>query len=615
MVKKEDAFFCKTAKSLGYVTEQQAQELMAAQDLLESKGEYHEPIQKIAIKKGWLDLKKVRLVMQKMGEKGVYKRVGKYELVSQLGKGGMGTVVKARDTTIDRYVALKILPPNKARDKDLLARFEREAQAIGKLVHPNLMRAYESGEYDGYHFIATEYIDGKSLQKITQEEGKMEPVRAASYILEAAQGLAYLEENNFVHRDIKPDNLIIDNASGALKIIDLGLAKESCDLGLTADGMTVGTPHFISPEMAQGERQFDVRTDIYSLGATFYYILTGKYPFDGDNPNVVMLKHIQEPLVPVVNIDRSIPKGFAHVIGKMMAKKRMDRYQTAKELIKDLEALTVGEEPPMSGMKQGIRRAVTAPKPREEVIETAVVPIPRSRTEILAPRRGNMTIREEKSSGAMVTIIILLSVLIFGGISFVVYLKMHSGKDQESQKTATGYPVNNKETINVDKDNARKKEEQRRLAEEKGRILAEKETRRKVEREAREREEELARKNKEIAEFGKQVNDMILDITSLVESNITILKFTQTVDSLLLKSNRLVLYMERMQEKGIYKYTVTISFIKKAMDDLSSAQSSLHSYIYGEKYMKSLNYLAAQNSVKAAKANIKTAEKHVKKME
>jgi serine/threonine-protein kinase len=296
-------------------------------------------------------------------------KVGDYELIEKLGAGGMGAVYKARRASTGEIVALKILPRSKAQDAEFRSRFEQEARAAFELSHPNIVRALDVGNADGYHYIAMEFVDGRDLYSILEERGKLSPAEALAIAIQIADALDHAHSEHLVHRDIKPDNILIESGTGAAKLTDLGLCIEEASLSakprITRRGLAMGTPFYFSPEQARGEEDIDIRADIYALGATLYEMVTGKPPFEGRSAAEVMLRHIQEEVISPREIDRSIPDGLCAVIEKMMAKDREDRYQNPAELLVDLRLVAEGQPPRNAELRPGlstVRSAGAAPK-------------------------------------------------------------------------------------------------------------------------------------------------------------------------------------------------------------------------------------------------------------
>jgi serine/threonine-protein kinase len=272
---------------------------------------------------------------------------GDFELISKLGQGAMGAVYLARQSSLDRFVAMKILPLDMARDHEFLERFRREARAAARLNHPNIVTAYDVGVAGGYHYIAMEFIEGADLERQLKERSS--GCLSTDELLMIAEQMAHALDCAFqagiVHRDIKPANILQHN-DGTYKLTDLGLAaRNGKDKRLTSTGVAVGTPYYISPEQARGELLVDVRSDIYSLGASLYHLATGRLPFPGGNAIEVMSRHIAEQLVTPIEVNPDIPNPLSRLIEKMMAKRPEDRHQTPEELLEDIQRVRQGEIP------------------------------------------------------------------------------------------------------------------------------------------------------------------------------------------------------------------------------------------------------------------------------
>lgn len=269
---------------------------------------------------------------------GKWKRfnIGKYKVLERLGAGGMGQVFLCEHKLMRRRVAVKVLPTAKASDEASLSRFYREARAVAAVDHPNIVRAYDIDQDDNLHFLVMEYVDGTNLQDLIKKFGPLDVVRACHYVYGAAVGLQHAHEMGLVHRDIKPGNILLDR-SGVIKILDLGLARffHDTDDVLTKkfDESILGTADYLSPEQAEDSHTVDIRTDIYSLGATFYYLLTGSQPFpDGSIPQKLIWHRSREPR-PILSLRPDVPAGVVAIVNKMMAKSPAGRYQTPAEVM------------------------------------------------------------------------------------------------------------------------------------------------------------------------------------------------------------------------------------------------------------------------------------------
>ncbi|MFO0803658.1 MAG: serine/threonine-protein kinase [Gemmataceae bacterium] len=263
--------------------------------------------------------------------------LGPYVVLDLLGRGGMGAVYLAKHTDLHRKVAVKLLVPVRDTDQKLAyERFIREARSAAALDHPNIVRLFDVSRYNDVPFLVMEYVDGETLQQILDRTGPLPPSHAADAIAQAAAGLQHAHERNFVHRDIKPGNLIRDRF-GSVKILDMGLARsfEDPDHKLTEtldSGAVVGTADFISPEQALNAPNIDIRSDIYSLGATFYTLVAGKVPFEG-NTTQKLLNHQMRVAPKLTDADPTVPEKLSAIVAKMMAKKPGDRFQTPAEVI------------------------------------------------------------------------------------------------------------------------------------------------------------------------------------------------------------------------------------------------------------------------------------------
>ncbi|RME81240.1 MAG: serine/threonine protein kinase [Planctomycetota bacterium] len=262
-----------------------------------------------------------------------------YEIECKLGQGAMGVIYKGRHLKLNRVVALKVLLPEFAQDKEFIQRFFREAKAAITLNHPNIIQGYHVGESNGFYYFAMEYVEGGTVKQMIREKGVLEEEEAIKIVIQICRALDHAQEHNIVHRDIKPDNIMVTK-EGLAKLCDLGIAKEiNQDGSLTQTGIALGTPYYISPEQAMGEKKIDIRSDIYSLGATFFHMVTGRVPYEGDTSAVIMTKHISEEPPNPRDINSSISVETSQVIMKMMAKERPYRYQNPLEVIQDLEAI------------------------------------------------------------------------------------------------------------------------------------------------------------------------------------------------------------------------------------------------------------------------------------
>jgi len=274
----------------------------------------------------------------------------KYVIKRKLGQGGMGAVYLAQQTNLGRQVAIKILPQNLAADETLVKRFRLEAQATASLDAPNIVGIFDIGDADGYHYIAMEFVEGQPVDALIKSHGRIGWKQAVDITRQAALGLGVAHAKGVIHRDIKPANLMMSNTR-VIKVMDFGLARlAKTDSHLSQTGQILGTPHFMSPEQARGEAT-DQRTDIYSLGASLYYMVTGSTPFDAPVPTMLLLKVLDEEPAPITEAVPAAPPALQAVIARMMAKDPANRYPDTAALVRDLEGVLAGQ-------------AIAAPPPR-----------------------------------------------------------------------------------------------------------------------------------------------------------------------------------------------------------------------------------------------------------
>jgi eukaryotic-like serine/threonine-protein kinase len=283
------------------------------------------------------------------------RRFGGYEVLEELGSGGMGKVYRAKNVTLERIVALKTLAHQFSTDQVFVQRFLKEARAAARLNHPNIVQIYDFGCEEDVYYLAMEYVDGQSLRTLLKR-GRFSERDAVALIRQAVRALAVAHAEGIVHRDIKPDNLML-TAKGELKLVDLGIAKRvDEDQGLTQTGQAVGTPQYISPEQIRGVKDIDARADVYSLGATFYQLVTGYAPYRATSGALVMAMHLTYPLPDPRTYEPDLSEGVCRVLSKMMTKEREQRYPDVYALDRDLYRLQIGEmpepdEPAVSGIK------------------------------------------------------------------------------------------------------------------------------------------------------------------------------------------------------------------------------------------------------------------------
>jgi len=275
-----------------------------------------------------------------------------YQLISKLGKGAMATVYKSRQNSLDRIVAVKVLPKKLSENPEFVDRFYKEGKAAARLAHNNIVQAIDVGSTpDGFHYFVMEYVEGMTLYDIMQPppvgEGRtFSEAEALDITIQMADALAHAHLRNLIHRDVKPKNILLTK-EGVAKLTDLGLARAMDDKEAAESeaGKAYGTPYYISPEQIRGDVDIDFRADIYSLGATMYHLVTGKPPFDGETPSAVMHKHLKQPLTPADHVNTALSAGVGEIIDVAMSKIRDERYQSTEDLLEDLQAVARGEPP------------------------------------------------------------------------------------------------------------------------------------------------------------------------------------------------------------------------------------------------------------------------------
>jgi len=298
---------------------------------------------------------------------GETKVIGDYELISKVGKGGMGSVFRARRISTGETVAFKALPPSFAKNENLVARFKREVRILLGLAHENIIQGFDSGSIGNLHYLAMEFVDGRPVSDEIRRKKRLSRERVIAIMTAVARALAYAHSEGLIHRDVKPDNILI-RSDGVVKLCDLGLAREQADTGFTMVGAKLGTPKYMSPEQVEGSKSIDGRADVYSLGATAYHLLTGEVPHSAPTGTMIMRAQMFGTIQPIKQVLPGADPVFAAVIEHCLAKDPDDRYQTMDELVSDLERVAAGKAPRLRSAKTGgsksPARAVSADKSR-----------------------------------------------------------------------------------------------------------------------------------------------------------------------------------------------------------------------------------------------------------
>jgi len=362
-----DYEFARLAVELTLLTRDQADALLADLRAAESLGA-GDSLPQMAVNRGLISAADCRALSDRVGRAlGQRAEIAGFELLEKIGQGGMGTVYRARQLSMGRVIALKVLSRRLARNETYVRRFFREARAAAKLNHPNIVQGIDVGKSGGYYYFAMEYINGETVAEKIAREGPLPEAEALAVCAQVAHALEHAHSRaNIIHRDVKPQNILID-PSGTAKLADLGLAREAIrgDAAVTFSGVTLGTPDYISPEQIRGEVDLDGRCDVYSLGATLFHMVTGKPPFTGQTANVTMAKHLTDMVPDPSGIRPGISPGTTAIIRRAMQKDKESRYQTAEEMARAIEAqlhklippeAPAHEPPPMHRPRAGTQR-------------------------------------------------------------------------------------------------------------------------------------------------------------------------------------------------------------------------------------------------------------------
>ncbi len=327
----------------GFATLEQVDECLRLQDKMKVMGVAPKKLGEIMLAKNYLTEAQVRDIFRQQGLSGGHTSIAGYKVLTKIGQGAMGSIYKALQLSMDRVVAIKCLSPRYASNDKLRGRFLREARAVARLSHPNIIQGIDVGESNGIHYFAMEYIEGPTVGELIRRTGIIEEAKAAAIGAEVAHGLQHALGHGYIHCDIKPDNIMISK-DGHAKLCDLGLVRMlgSDNLPGSHTNTLQGTPYYISPEQARGEPDLDTRSDIYSLGATLYHMCTGSVPFPGQGIADVVAKHLAEPLTPPRRRNPMLSERMDWVIVKMMQKRREVRHPTPKDAARDLDAIAKG---------------------------------------------------------------------------------------------------------------------------------------------------------------------------------------------------------------------------------------------------------------------------------
>ena len=343
----EDSQITRIAEERSLVTRAEALEAIERQKQLTSNGRPR-PLGEIMIDLGFLTRTQLSRLQGDSEDSGgrPAQQIPGYQLRKKVGAGAMAIVYQAKQLSLDRTVAVKVLPKRLSQNPEFVERFYREGKAAAALNHNNIVQAIDVGEASGFHFFVMEFVEGNTVYDELAEGKVYTEVEAIQIIRQVAEALRHAHHRGIIHRDVKPKNIMLTRNRVA-KLADMGLARAASDVeaAMAEAGRAYGTPYYISPEQIRGEVNVDGRADIYSLGATFFHMVTGRVPFEGPTPSAVMHKHLKEPLTPPDHINMQLTAGCAAAVEKTLAKRRDERYLSCDELIEDLDLLARGEPP------------------------------------------------------------------------------------------------------------------------------------------------------------------------------------------------------------------------------------------------------------------------------
>ena len=306
----------------------------------------------LLVENSFITVNQAKRLRSQLEERKSTSQIPGYQLIAKVGKGAMATVYKAKQLSLNRDVAIKVLPKKMSNSREFVERFYQEGRAAARLAHNNIVGAYDVGSTpDGFHYFVMEFIEGLSLYDMmvpppAGQGHQFSEAEALDVTLQIAEALAHAHSRGMIHRDVKPKNIVLTPA-GVAKLTDLGLARAQDDKEAAESeaGKAYGTPYYISPEQIRGDVDIDFRADIYSLGATLFHLLTGRPPFEADTPTAVMHKHLKEPLTPPDHINPGVSTGVSEIVEVAMAKNRDERYQSTEDMLEDLRLVRGGHPP------------------------------------------------------------------------------------------------------------------------------------------------------------------------------------------------------------------------------------------------------------------------------
>jgi len=344
-----DSMLGRLVIELGLATKEEVRQAQEKHKSIPRDDPNQRSLAQILVEDEFLTRRQVERLRKQVEEERKGQAIAGYKVLSKLGAGAMATVFKAKQLSLDRLVAIKILPRKFSSNAQFIERFYAEGRAAAQLNHPNIVQAYDVGQSGEFHYFVMEYVDGSTVHDVITANKRFKEADALNIAISVAEALEHAHDRGLIHRDVKPKNIMLTK-QGLVKVADLGLARaiEDKDAALAEAGKAYGTPYYISPEQIRGEVNIGPQADIYSLGATLYHMVTGNVPFNGKNPTEVMQKHLKSALVPPDHVNPTLSAGFSEVIEMMMAKSRKNRYKDCHDLLEDLRAVKKGEPPPIA---------------------------------------------------------------------------------------------------------------------------------------------------------------------------------------------------------------------------------------------------------------------------
>jgi len=395
----------------GVCTPEEVQAAQASIESAKASGEHGTLVDEL-VSREYLTRHQLNRLRNEFEAKRSSQRIPGFQVIKKLGAGAMATVYLAKQLSLDRLVAIKILPKKFSTNEKFIERFYKEGRAAAQLNHPNIVAAFDVGSAGEHHYFVMEYVDGPTIFDHCVKHKRFKEKEAIDIVRQVAKALQHAHEQGFVHRDIKPKNIMITK-QGRVKLADLGLARAISDqeAAKAEAGRAYGTPYYISPEQIRGEVEIGPQADIYGLGATFYHMVTGRVPFEGKNPSAVMHKHLKNPLDPPDHVNPNISSGCAQVIEMMMAKSRRDRYQNVGDLMDDLDLL-MQDKPPHFAHRDFGHSSVTKTLTAIADAAPAAPPTPLVQTRGSSPWSGAMLgIAAGLGISVLINIILLMVIM------------------------------------------------------------------------------------------------------------------------------------------------------------------------------------------------------------